>query len=536
MKERWGTANTSNALMSYRFPRWMFCPRCRHLRSWKVKDKVNDRGVPICTNSACNKRTMVPMRFVAACNKGHLQDVPWDFWAHMNQRGKCSSPKNHLYFVSKPNAGSGLEALEIQCRNPECGSKNSLKEIMKEKALRISCSDKQPWEFEENNSRDCDEPLQVLQRGASNLYYPIIRSALDIPVSSHRNGNPIISAIADTDDYNDLLKAISAGKDKRAACIADEIAEEFGFKSDDVLAAVENNEEASREFKIPKDEDLRLAEWDVLASADIADNSSDTFQAKVAKWKGENTLGCESIIERVVLLDKLREVRAFCGFERVKPDDNVVVMKDSRTKYSWLPACEVYGEGIFIQFDQNEIERWEFDNAVFVHPRVSEVEKRWSQSVSTYLPEPTAKFLVLHTFAHLIIRQLSFESGYSSGSLRERIYANNGQAGVLIYTADGDSEGSLGGLVKQGEANRLIPAIIAALETASWCSNDPVCSESESQGVMGLNKAACHSCSLVSETSCETNNLMLDRKLLIGDDVHQGLFTNILQSLSEGHY
>ncbi|MGL5250089.1 MAG: Zn-binding domain-containing protein, partial [Enterovibrio sp.] len=167
--------------------------------------------------------------------------------------------------------------------------------------------------------------------------------------------------------------------------------------------------------------------------------------------------------------------------------------------------------------------------------RLDDFKNRHANASSTYLPEPEPKFLIMHTLAHLLIRQLSFESGYSSGSLCERIYAGENQAGILIYTAAGDSEGSLGGLVLQGEASRIFPAILAALETACWCSNDPVCSEMEAQGAMGLNKAACHSCSLISETSCEHNNLLLDRKLLIGSADYQGFFSDILACAEEGY-
>ena len=187
----------------------------------------------------------------------------------------------------------------------------------------------------------------------------------------------------------------------------------------------------------------------------------------------------------------------------------------------------------FLEFNQKTLKQWEDGMSDAFHKRLYDTQQRCAKASSTMLPDPTFTFIMLHTLAHLLIRQLSFDSGYSSGSLRERIYASDGQAGILIYTADGDSEGSLGGLVQQGEPERLIPAILAALETAGWCSNDPVCSEMEAQGVMGLNKAACHSCSLISETSCEYNNLLLDRQFLIGDGKSDGLFSAVLSSVNE---
>jgi len=148
---------------------------------------------------------------------------------------------------------------------------------------------------------------------------------------------------------------------------------------------------------------------------------------------------------------------------------------------------------------------------------------------------------MLHTFAHLLIRQLSFECGYSASSLKERIYSTDpsdtsstSMGGILIYTADSDSEGSLGGLVRQGSPDRLFPAICYALMKSSWCSSDPICTELGGQGLMGLNQAACHGCALISETSCSYSNVLLDRSLVTGrSDIsgRTGFFSDLLDSI-----
>lgn len=133
----------------------------------------------------------------------------------------------------------------------------------------------------------------------------------------------------------------------------------------------------------------------------------------------------------------------------------------------------------------------------------------------------SAKYLLLHTLSHLLIKQLSFECGYGIASLKERIYsgeATDGKqmAGILIYTAGGDSEGTLGGLVRQGHYD-VFPGIFRkAIETARICSGDPVCSLSNGQGRDSLNLAACYSCTLLPETSCENFNAFLDRGVVVG--------------------
>ncbi|NRD30668.1 DUF1998 domain-containing protein [Shewanella sp. DC2-4] len=523
-----------NALMTVRFPKWMFCPRCKKMELWKPETgKKNAEGIPVCPNRACKQKVLAPMRFVAACQHGHLQDVPWVYWAHKkSKQNTCEHPE--LYFLSNPEKGSGLDALYVECKNPECGSQNSLTEIMSQHALMgVKCDDKQPWESKKLSDRECPEPLNVLQRGASNLYYPIIRSALDIPHSGRSVGNSIYAKLKESNEFESLIRALDGGKERLIQAYAAEIGEEFDLTIEQVINAVKGKGREERTFKIPKDEDLRVAEWELFSSESIETKETETFKAKVAKWADNHTFGFENVFRRVVLLEKLREVRAFCGFERVIPGNTSVSPKTATITHSWLPATEVYGEGIFIEVNSNVLSAWENHMAPELKKRIATLQKNHASLSSTYLPEPNVKFLILHTLAHILIRQLSFESGYSSGSLRERIYAADGQAGLLIYTADGDSEGSLGGLVQQGEANRLFPALLAALEAAHWCSNDPVCSEKQDTGIMGLNQAACHSCSIISETSCENNNLLLDRKILIGNDEYEGFFTDIVTAAQE---
>lgn len=530
IKEMYGEITKDNSLMAVRFPKWMFCPRCRKLELWnKNEGNRNYDGIPVCSNTRCKEKVLVPMRFVAACEHGHLRDVPWDLWAHRNMKEKSCS-HSELYFKSSPEKGSGLDALYIECANPGCGAKNDLKDLMSPNALGgIKCFGNQPWEY---GNRECTEELKVLQRGASNLYYSIIRSALDIPYEEISCGNTTYEKIKEHDNFNDLSNAIEQEKEGRIRTYAGLIAEELELTPQEVISAATSKEKEQRTFKIPHDKDLRIAEWDILSSIYIEQKESKTFKAEILEWNTPTTFGFEKIINRVVLLHKLREVRAFCGFERISPSDDIVKPESAQQSSSWLPATEVYGEGIFLQFDQKYLEDWESNLSPEMKRRISDFQTRHANASSNYLPIPTAKFLVLHTFSHLLIRQLSFESGYSSGSLRERIYAEEGQAGLLIYTADGDSEGSLGGLVQQGKLNTLLPLILATLENSYWCSNDPICSEMEAQGVMNLNKAACHSCTLVSETSCEYNNLLLDRKILI-DEKDKGFFSLILKQARE---
>ena len=156
-------------------------------------------------------------------------------------------------------------------------------------------------------------------------------------------------------------------------------------------------------------------------------------------------------------------------------------------------------------------------------------------------PALLPRYVLLHTLGHLLMRRLAFDSGYSAASLRERIYGRSTpvgaqpepQAGVLIYTAAGDTEGTLGGLARQGETRRLSETLVSGLQEATWCSADPLCSENLAQGFGSLNYAACHACSLVSETSCESTNSLLDRCLVVGGSEVRGFFQDVVAATTD---
>jgi hypothetical protein len=131
-------------------------------------------------------------------------------------------------------------------------------------------------------------------------------------------------------------------------------------------------------------------------------------------------------IKSVSLIDKVRDVNALIGFSRINPvmsktDEGFVHIKEVDTH--WYPAYEVRGEGIFIEFDQSEIDKWISDNPV-VAERAEHINDNYALSfIAQNHPRAiTPKFVMLHTLSHLLIKQLSFECGYSIASLCERIY------------------------------------------------------------------------------------------------------------------
>lgn len=243
--------------------------------------------------------------------------------------------------------------------------------------------------------------------------------------------------------------------------------------------------------------------------------------------------------QRIALLHKLRETRAFDGFSRI--NSSGISRKERRALFApdgikWLPAIIVRGEGIFVEFSHERIAAWETAQREVLDLRLRPLRQslaaladRRNQSVAPISPG----YLLLHTFAHILITELVQECGYGSASLRERIYSGSGpvsMSGVLIYTAAGDSEGTMGGLVRMGEPDRFGSIVINAINKARWCSSDPVCVESQGQGPGNCNLAACHSCALLPETSCEVQNRLLDRAMLGGtlENPEMGYFHELL--------
>jgi hypothetical protein len=278
--------------------------------------------------------------------------------------------------------------------------------------------------------------------------------------------------------------------------------------------------------------DIRLPEYAQLSKEHFVGAENKYLVTRMAD-RGKFPLWLKDKLDNVCMVDRLMETRVFGGFSRLLPNlpegasggqsllwANFPQNRDDR----WLPAVQVFGEGIFIKLSESPLQEWERREDIRAHidpllaryERVLRASRRERQEVSPRL-------ILLHTLSHLMIRRLIFDCGYGSASLRERLYVSqdpdNPMAGILIYTASGDCEGSMGGLVRMGEPENLSGVLSAALEDAQWCPSDPVCAEigrDGGQGSDGMNIAACHSCALLPETSCELFNQFLDRDVVNG--------------------
>ena len=496
-----------------RFPRWHYCPRTGEMRKLRL---YNDRIK--CPCGECEKLPnksrpyLVQSPYVAVCGKGHIEDFPFARWVHSDGDSEYVHGSCRLRWLSG-RSYSGRFVGKVRC---SCGQEKSLKDIC---SFSVSgggalnwighrCSGNMPWL---DRKEPCDEPLRVVQRTASNVYFPRTISSIYIPFRGSMSVGKKISDILDTRRYWEALTKNLGEGDKVSLQDCKFLADMHSVDPEKLREAAQQKLDGTARLPDSDDyseEEFRWQEYEVLRSGEMGG----TTELVVKKGDlGGGDFHLHDIFDGIRLVKKLRETQVFVGFSRLEPPEEVSgkLLPISEDYLNWRPATVTYGEGIFLEFNKEKLDNWSKD------PRVVERTRNYKQY------QITAKYVLLHTFAHALIRQMSYDCGYGSASLRERIYCNaedsdKSMQGVLIYTASGDSEGSLGGLVRQGEADRLKCTVDRAMEWARWCSSDPVCIESSSHGGLDVNLSACHGCVLLPETSCEKGNRFLDRGLLVG--------------------
>lgn len=509
------------------FPRWLRCVKCGLLSEYDLglfeckenryrpeqtrfvhKDCKGSKG-----DQPPKDADAVPARFLLACRAGHLDDFPWHYFVHSGP----SSCKGTLRFFE---SGASLQTENLWAKCDECGASRNMAHAFGKagKENLPKCRGRHP--HMDQYDPDCKEQARGVLLGATNSWFPITLSALAIPLAR----DPISQLVQDGWDYfADLeseaevtitvraLKKTGAlpGIDKHTSKAIWDVVQQF--KSGGTGAGV-------------TEADIKGPEWEVLTDPNPPTDWPHFLSKPVDVPKG-----FEKKIASVLLLERLREVNALLGFTRVEapeesgnPDERPVRADLCKEPPDWVPATQVHGEGIFIRFDEEALEEWEALASVQArHAKLLAGHRGWRNARKLDPDEgyPGIRYAMLHTLSHLLIRELALECGYNSASIRERIYADvegeTSQAGILIYTAAADSDGTLGGLVDLGKPENLGRLLRQALGRAQICSSDPLCSEHEPEKDRSLHAAACHACSFVSETSCELGNRYIDRTLLV---------------------
>jgi len=485
---------------------------------------------------------MVPVRFIVACERGHIDDFPWELWAHsklgepLGSAKVCPSPRIRLNYTGK----AGLMGLLVKCEACDAKARSLMGSAGPNSLRGFPCSANRPW-LGPHGREQCDSPNppRMLQRGATNLHFSKIASSILIPPFT----DPIRKILDDPHNWSVLTSGVTEGgslDETRLSFFAQLRRLDLG-RLREVVRQKLSGEGIGDQTQ--SEEEYRFSEYKALL--ETPEDAGDDF-ITVRPRMDEYSQDTRHYFERIVLVEKLAETRALTGFSRINPPPYREYDRNDRLQLSlrpkpWLPGVRVFGEGIFFTLKETTVQEWLHDDRVRtlyeeIAHKLVEVYARLNRTVRKLPP----RFFLLHTLAHILIRRLSFECGYGSSSLRERIYcwedSTRPMTGILIYTAAGDSEGTMGGLVQQGKPRRFEALLLGALEDALWCSSDPLCLESHGQGIDSLNRAACHACALLPETSCEEGNRFLDRVALVGrpDRRNLGFFGPLAEKILTG--
>lgn len=504
------------------FPRWLRCPLCSLLSpiDHGVFKLLEDPWRPERTtyvHEGCPKSrtrrppTAFPARYLAACQNGHLDDFPWVGFLHGGM--PC---KGTLRLVE---LGAGGRPGDVLLSCDGCGRRRRMSQAFGEEAepfLPPRCRGRHPHL---SLTEPCEEQPVTLILGASNAWFPVQSSALSIPTKAGEVAQAVDEAWATLDGIPPGTEVLEyALKTNPELGRLRALAEEGG-----VEVVEEAIQERLGELAEQDATDLRTPEWQVLASPAEAPETPD-FKLR--------SVGAPERFEReiadVVLVERLREVSALRGFTRLNAPDDLGVRGGTVTRLSreaprWLPCSEVRGEGIFVRLPEQAVLDWETryrETGAAATLRAAHEGWRSRRGLPVAEGWPGERHILLHTLAHSLIRELALECGYTASSIRERLYTASGEgaeqmAGVLLFTAAPDSEGTLGGLVSLGEREHFGPLLRQALERAQLCSSDPLCSEHDPRADSSVHAAACHACQFASETSCEAGNRYLDRAALV---------------------
>jgi len=553
------------------FPQWLRCTGCDYLGPIPRFHYTNTHpfrpDLAQFTHRQCTGRSRrrqpsegkkrkrespaVPARHLLTCANGHLDEFPYTLWVHRG--GTCPKAEAPDLKMRDANVGAGVGSM-IACQ--ACGATRRMAEAQgragREK-LPQKCRGRHPH----LNAFDasCDARPALIMMGASNLWFASTQSVIVMPRSEQETTADLADrlrfelGIDQIRQFGGQIDVIRALAEARQIDVSELTEEQLKSVVAQALEPRDSEEERQRKLDTWDPVELLVPEWRYLQKESLFSHQEGASGLMVT----EKSTGTElhRLITRVVAVDKMKKINAVLGFTRLDQTDRAGDLRNRLVKLTrdgrpaWVPATEDRGEGVFLQLDLDAVAAWEekiLGSGLWAAHREAHrrnFDRRFSETAAAIRPDdrlPSPRYWLLHTLAHVLIREMAMSCGYGAASLSERIYAwpqseqRGAAAWLLICTTSSDSDGTLGGLVALSEPDRLQGIVASALRRAGRCSSDPVCAmRTPSDHEDFLHGAACHCCAFASETSCERANRFLDRRFLVtlptaGGDSVQGFF------------
>lgn len=501
-----------------RFPSWMKCKKCGLLtyEPWQNADADIDASLSC---QQCKDGHLEQVVWCAVSSCGGLLNVPWHKICHRKQQSHCAPERGKSYLkIMSGDRGKKI----VTCT--KCSSSTAFEHTNFEEQYLYQVSEKL------SSSQESGITYTVMEVNDPRLYMPESQQALVIPPESNIDKNSLTFKLH---SRSQLVKELKEAKRnlQRKKLMKRAVRELSCTEAE--LEAVLAQEEVKRPLTLEiVAGDMQREEYLALTTSEdfpegadfITRHFSQQWHTFIDDLQDSTDLQTMAVVvDQLVAVDRLRVIEVFKGFSRSASDADQydplpVLPPDLVGESDWLPAIELFGEGIFFTLREDKIKAWESNDTL--RKRAREIERRWQNSNITLPDDITVspRFIMLHTLAHILIRELESTAGYPAASMKERIYCSStdGMAGILIYTAVADIAGSLGGIVELAEPQAFLRLFEAAFRKAEWCSLDPVCGEMEGQGPSWLNRAACHACALIPDTACNYKNVLLDRVFIKG--------------------
>lgn len=538
------------------FPQWLRCTGCDRLATVGAFSSGYKNQHPyrpdeaVFEHTACygrrgqgkgksRRQPCVPARYLIACPDGHLDEFPYDWWVHRGGTCPASVAVPELKMVER-TGGKGANAI-IVCES--CQARRTMSEAQGAdgRAKLPACRGRFPH-LDAFAPDPCEHEPRLMLVGASNLWFAAVQSIIDMPrldgVDKTRDdATALRAALGDKlDKYADNVDMIRDLLEKEYPNLWELSDEQLEAVVAAAVAVPETDAEREDRRAAWEPVDLLVPEWRYLQSDPLTERHQDERSGLVLSPRKLGKTMPRGI-SRVLAVDRLRKVNAVLGFTRIDDLDRVndvgsrLVPLTRSGRPAWVPATQDRGEGVFLQLDEAAVAAWETcvgGSDLWKAHRESfkrNFERRFSETAETTDPYQRLlppRYWLVHTLSHALIRQMAMFAGYGAASLSERVYAwpqapgRPAAAGVLIATTASDSDGTLGGLVSLSASDTFAGLVNEALHDLTRCSSDPVCAQRTPQAPEDfLHGAACHCCTMASETSCERANRFLDRRFVV---------------------